>query len=281
MEFPTELTRAKIDEFRQRGFCVTPDILKRSEIEQFGAAVDREVRSRTRHDRRPLQEKTVYEQSFIQCMRLWESSEQVRALSCHSGLAGLAAQLLQEPTILLWQDQALYKEPGGRETTAHQDQPFWPIGDAPLVSAWIPLDDVTVESGAMAYVPTSQELGRLRVVDITHSTEPFDILADPRVADIQLESVQVKAGSIIWHDGFTIHRAHANQTVHTRRVFTVVYLAAGYPRANSWPAFPLDRAGVAVGALMQGEGMPVLWPPPEDLPVAPSRRGQDLGPQHD
>jgi len=114
MKFPTELARTKINEFRQRGFCVTPDILTLPEIEQFGAAVDREVAVRTGHDRRPLKEKTAYEQSFIQCMRLWESSEQVRALSCHSGLAGLAAQLLQEPTILLWQDQALYKEPGGR-----------------------------------------------------------------------------------------------------------------------------------------------------------------------
>ena len=280
MKFPITLTQDKIDEFRQRGFCVTPDILKPSELKRFRTAVDREVADRSQHDRRSLTQKSIYEQSFIQCMRLWETSEEVRALSCHSGLAGLASQLLQQPTVLLWQDQALYKEAGGRETTPHQDQPFWPIGAAPLVSAWIPLTDVTVASGAMAYVPASHKLGRLRVVDITHNSEPYDILADPLVSDIQPENVEVEAGSIIWHDGFTIHLAHANRTAQTRKVFTVVCLASGYPRTRAWPVFPLDRAGVAVGALMQGEGLPVVWPAPERLPSPPDTRGQALGPQH-
>ena len=82
----------------------------------------------------PVAEKSLYEQSFIQCMRLWETSEEVRSLSCHSGLAGIAAQLMRVDGVRMWQDQALYKEPGGRETTPHQDQTFWPIGDEPLVS---------------------------------------------------------------------------------------------------------------------------------------------------
>ena len=207
MKYPIKLSEHKIDEYRQRGFCVTPEILKPSEISQFRTAVDREVADRTQHDSRPLGKKSVYEQSFVQCMRLWETSDEVRALSCHHGLAGLASQLLQESSVHLWQDQALYKESGGRETTPHQDQPFWPIGAAPLVSAWIPLTDVTVKSGAMAYVPTSHKLGSLRVVDITHKSEPYDILADPLVSGIQPESVEVKAGSIIWHDGGRIYSA--------------------------------------------------------------------------
>ena len=280
MKYPIKLSEHKIDEYRQRGFCVTPEILKPSEISQFRTAVDREVADRTQHDSRPLGKKSVYEQSFVQCMRLWETSDEVRALSCHHGLAGLASQLLQESSVHLWQDQALYKESGGRETTPHQDQPFWPIGAAPLVSAWIPLTDVTVKSGAMAYVPTSHKLGSLRVVDITHKSEPYDILADPLVSGIQPESVEVKAGSIIWHDGFTIHQAHANQSSRTRKVFTVVYLASGYPRVKSWPVFPLDRAGVEVGEVLQGEGLPVVWPPPAQLPRPPEVKGQVLGPQH-
>ena len=100
-------------------------------------------------------------------------------LTFHEGLAGIAAQLLGVPSVNLWQDQALYKEPGGRETTAHQDQPFWPIGKAPLISAWIPLNAVDEGNGAMAYVPGSHLAGPLKVVDITHTSKPFDILNDP------------------------------------------------------------------------------------------------------
>ncbi|MBS03908.1 MAG: hypothetical protein CMQ24_14540, partial [Gammaproteobacteria bacterium] len=179
-----------------------------------------------------------------------------------------------------WQDQALYKEAGGRETTPHQDQPFWPIGAAPLVSAWIPLQDVTEESGAMAYVPGSHRAGGLQVVDITHRSEPYDILSDPAIAGVEPVLVTPAAGSVVWHDGFTVHQAAANRTPETRRAFTVVYLAAGYRRAKSRPVFPLDRAGVGKGELMEGEGLPQVWPPLDNRPVAPARRGQRTGPQY-
>ncbi len=179
----------------------------------------------------------------------------------------------------MWQDQALYKEAGGRETTPHQDQTFWPIGDAPLISAWIPLTEVTAEDGAMAYVPGSHLAGKLSVVDITHSTEPYDILRDPALGGEQLETVAIKPGSVIWHHGFTVHAAAANESSHTRKAFTVVYLAANSVRTKTWPAFPLDRAGVAVGQTIQGEGMPQLWPPLQQRPDVSAARGSATGPQ--
>ena len=111
------------------GYLLTPDVLSQEEIENYGAAVDAEVGIRTFKDKRSVSEKSLYEQSFIQCMRLWETSEEIRPLSCHSSLAGIAAQLMQVDSVRMWQDQALYKEPGGLETTPHQDQTFCPIGD--------------------------------------------------------------------------------------------------------------------------------------------------------
>ena len=132
----------------------------------------------------------------------------------------------------------------------------------------------------MAYVPGSHLAGPLRVVDITHTTEPYDILADPALNGAQPETVVARPGSVIWHQGFTVHRASANETDHTRRVFTVVYIAAGWPRVKPWPTFPLDRAGVEVGALMAGEGLPPVWPPPDHPPAPPARLGEQTGPQY-
>ena len=280
MEYPLQLDTGTITQFRDNGFVVTNNVLDEREIETYGKAVDQQVRLRTKGDERSLVEKSVYEQSFIQCMRLWETCPTVRRLSCHPGLAGIASQLLGEPEVLLWQDQALYKEPGGRETTPHQDQTFWPIGGAPLVSAWIPFDDVGLTNGAMSYVPGSHQHGPLKVVDITHSTEPYDILDDPALKGAKPQLVEVKAGSVIWHHGFTIHLAAENKSDNIRRVFTVVYLARGYPRVKSWPVFPLDRAGVQSGELMEGDGMPPVWPAVESLPEPPEHLGQPTGPQH-
>lgn len=280
MKYPLTLSQEKIAEFQSRGFAVTENVLTTDELSRFGPAVDEEVARRTEQDNRDVSEKTTYEQSFIQCMRLWETHDIVRELSCHATLAGIASQLLAEPEILLWQDQALYKEAGGRETTPHQDQPFWPIGNAPLVSAWIPFSDVTLSSGVMSYVPGSHKAGKLKIVDITHSTEPYDVLNDPALNGATPETIEVKAGSIIWHHGFTVHQARANKTNQTRRVFTTVYLAKGYPRAQPWPDFPLDRAGVAQGEPMEGEGMPQVWPSSSELPKPPENLGQMTGPQY-
>lgn len=277
--YPITLKPEVIQEFQSRGFVVTPDVLTSSEIGRYTQVVDAEVARRTAEDQRAVEDKSTYEQSFIQCMRLWETSPEVGDLSFHTGLAGIAAQLLSVPGVNMWQDQALYKEAGGRETTPHQDQTFWPLGDAPLVSAWIPFDDVDENNGAMSYVPGSHQAGRLKVVDITHTSDPYEILSDPALDGKTLERVGVGAGSVVWHHGLTVHAAAANRSSDTRRVFTVVYLSADARRAAKWPAFPLDRAGVGVGEIAEGEGMPRLWPPLAERPGRPSTLGGATGPQ--
>ncbi|MEM6999325.1 MAG: phytanoyl-CoA dioxygenase family protein [Pseudomonadota bacterium] len=277
--FPMVLSPAQVEAFARDGFVVTKQIFSSAELDVFSAAVDAEVARRTASDQRSVADKNRYEQSFVQCMRLWETAPDVVPLTCHAGLAGVATQLLQVQGVRLWQDQALYKEAGGAETTPHQDQTFWPLGEEPLISAWIPFDDVTLANGAMSYVPGSHRAGRLKVVDITHTTEPYAILDDPALVGEKPRLVEVKAGEVVWHHGLTIHQAAANSSSNTRRVFTVVYIGDTARRQANWPVFPLDRDGIGVGELIQGPGMPQLWPPPADLPQPPTSRGEATGPQ--
>ncbi len=274
------LNNRQVTEFCENGFVLTPDVFEPAELDRFGAAVDAVVAERTHHDTRRLSDKSTYEQSFIQCMRLWETAPEVRPFTFHQGLAAIAGQLLGVDKLLLWQDQALYKEADGRMTTPHQDQPFWAIGNAPLISAWIPLSDVTLNMGAMGYVPGSHKVGGLTRVDITHRTEPYDILADPALGGRKPVWVEAPAGAVIWHHGFTVHQAAPNQSAETRRVFTVVYIACGYPRTESWTTFPLDRAGVGLGEEIKGPGLPLAWPrSPGDYPEPPELIGRPIGPQ--
>ena len=277
--YPHALDPHVLEQFAADGFVATPDVFSVEELSALTRAVDAEVAARTAHDSREVTQKTIYEQSFIQCMRLWETNAVVREFVCDGRLAGMAAQLLQVPSVRLWQDQALYKESGGRETDPHQDQTFWPIGNAPLVSVWIPFDAVTRNNGAMAYVPGSHLAGGLRPVDITHTTEPYDILNDPKLSERTPRWMEVNAGTMIWHHGFSIHQAAANHSDSTRRVFTVVFIADGSKRLKPWPTFPLDRDRVEVGDFIAGEGMPVLWPKPINPPAVPKQQGVLVGVQ--
>ena len=277
--YPIALHADVITRFQRDGFVKTKDVLSTQALKQYAGAVDAEVARRTAADKREVSDKSTYERSFIQCMRLWETSADVKALSCHAGLAGMAAQLLGVDSVRLWQDQALYKESGGRETTAHQDETFWPIGAAPLVSAWIPFDAITIHNGAMAYVPGSHKAGPLKTVDITHRSEPYDILADPKLGGQSPQWVDVDPGAVVWHDGFTVHQASANESPNTRRVFTVVYIASNAERFKTWPCFPLDRENIEVGDRLRGSGMPIVWPPSPEPPEPPGMVGETLGPQ--
>ena len=122
---------------------------------RFGAAVDVAVATRKQRDTRKLEEKSLYEQSFIQCQYLWEDFPDIRGLTFHPRVGEVAAALTGAARVRLWHDQALYKEAGGRETEAHQDQPYWPIAERDTVTIWIPLGEVDERSGCMGYVPGS------------------------------------------------------------------------------------------------------------------------------
>ncbi|MGB5758767.1 MAG: phytanoyl-CoA dioxygenase family protein, partial [Acidimicrobiales bacterium] len=195
-------------------------------------------------------------------------------------LAEAASQLLGVERVRLWQDQALYKEPGGRITDPHQDATFWPIGETPLISAWIPLDGSTLDGGAMGYVPGSHRLGRLKTVNLLETSDAYDILADPALEGRLPVYVEAPRGAVVWHHGLTVHTAKPNRANTTRRAFTVVFIADGHRRAKPWPSFPLDRAGVGVGEPMEGDGLPLVWPRTDDaLPAPPSIIGEPTGPQ--
>src|SRR5262245_22511025 len=103
------VTAAQREAFDRDGYLVVPNLLSRDELTGLGAAVDAAVAARTAWDRRQLVEKTPYEQSFQQCINLWEDTPGVRPLTFHQGVAGAAAELLGVPATRLWHDQALYK----------------------------------------------------------------------------------------------------------------------------------------------------------------------------
>ncbi|MAI80195.1 MAG: hypothetical protein CL917_14700 [Deltaproteobacteria bacterium] len=277
---PKPLTQKQIDTFQRDGFLVVPGALSADEVESFGTAVDYAVKQRSRGDHRSVEEKTIYEQSFIQCMNLWEDHPDVRVATFNRGLAEMAALLLDTPGIRVWHDQALYKEPGGRETDAHQDLPFWPIRPAHQVTAWIPFQGVTQEMGAMAYLPGSHRVGLKKFVDITHlmHPEPYPILEDPAVAAIEPVWVECMPGDVVFHHSLTVHLASPNTTDQMRRVFCIIYFADGCVRAAPWPHVSVDRQNVGVGEIVQGEVTPLAWPRAEgDIPETPSDFGPAVG----
>ena len=116
-----------INEYNQKGYVLIRNLMDDSEIEKYKHQVEIATKQRKILDKRTLKDKSEYEQSFIQCQNLWEDFPEVRNLTFHKKITSTAAKLLGVDTIRIWHDQALIKEPGGRETDIHHDKPYWPI----------------------------------------------------------------------------------------------------------------------------------------------------------
>jgi ectoine hydroxylase-related dioxygenase (phytanoyl-CoA dioxygenase family) len=259
-----------VERFRRDGFVVVPDLLDADEVEQYGARVSAAVRKRTADDTLTLAEKSRYQQSFLQCMNLWEDFDTVRPLTFHPRLARAAAELLGVDAIRVWHDQALYKQAGGRPTDAHQDHPYWPMKETESITAWIPFEGSTVRSGGMAYLPGTHTIGLRKFVNIFFG-EPEDILADPEVQGIEPVSVEVPKGSVAYHHGLTVHLANANTTDRDRAVHTIIYFPDGHTRGYPFPHFAVDRGGIEVGQAIDSDVTPTAWPRPDgDLPPVPA-----------
>jgi ectoine hydroxylase-related dioxygenase (phytanoyl-CoA dioxygenase family) len=265
------LLREQIERYRRDGFIVIEGLLSDEELSRFGAAVDRGVARRSRADTRTLSEKSLYEQSFRQCMNLWEDCPDVRPLSFHPRIGLVAARLAGVDCLRLWHDQALYKEPGGRQTDAHNDQPYWPMVETDTITAWIPFDGSTLASGAMAYVPGSHRFPGVRRFANIFAGRGFD-LTDPEIGrGVDPVFCEVPRGGVAFHHGLTLHLAGPNRTSRTRRVHTMILFGDGAHRSDpGHPHFAVDRAGIRPGEPIRSDVTPVMWPRPDgDLPTPP------------
>lgn len=263
------IDRQYVEQFERDGFVVIPDLLTFDELDRYNDLVTAAVKSRTADDDRPLSEKSRYQQSFLQCMNLWEDFEDVRPLTFHTKLGQAAAELMGVDAVRLWHDQALYKQAGGRPTDAHQDHPYWPIKETLSCTAWIPFEGSTLASGALGYLPGTHAIGLRKFVNIFFG-EPEDILSDPEVADIEPQFIEVPKGSVAYHHGLTVHLANANNTGRDRAVHTIIYFPDGSTRGYPNPHFSVERYGIEIGAPIDSPATPIIWPRPhDDLPEAP------------
>ncbi len=262
------ITDEQLEQYKRDGFIMIDGLLTPEEVERYGKAVTAGVKERTREHTIPLEERTNYQKSFLQCMNLWEDRPDVAPLTFHPKISQVAAELMEADACRVWHDQALIKEAHGRKTDAHQDHPYWPMLETDSITAWIPFVQSTLANGALGYVPGSHTIGMRKFVNIFFG-EPQDILAEPEIANTPPVFVEVPPGSVAFHHGLTVHLAGENTTDIDRSVHTVIYFADGNTRGYPFPHFSVDRGNIQVGEPINSDATPIAWPRPADQPIPP------------
>ena len=133
------------------------------------------------------------------------------------------------PDIVLWGSQIFCKPAGtGLAVPWHQDGHFWPIRPLATCSVWIAIDDVTLDNGAMQYVPGSQRERRLfdHIRDDSEQSVLNATIADGQIDLAKAAVDDLKAGALSLHDVFLVHGSEPNRSKNRRAAFVIRYMPA-------------------------------------------------------
>lgn len=220
---PKELSIEQITFYQNNGFVKVENVIEENYLTELRRIIEAAVFIRKGKDERELKQKSQYEQSFLQCGYLCWDFPAVKEIVFAKRFAGIVRDLMQAEHIRLWHDQALFKEPGGRVTDAHQDCSYWPIHEPQFTSTmWLALVDVPVEKGCLYFYPKTNNPNLREYVDIFKNPHQPEFLKNEEKVFVPL-----KAGDATFHSGLTFHGAGENKTNQMREAMTVIYIKDG------------------------------------------------------
>lgn len=220
--------------YEAEGQWTSPVLFTPAEITRFLDATERVVAGRHRSGRAPMLclpfEPGPHDLRKID--NAWWADPDLAALATDARLGEIAAALLGASSVRLWQDQLLYKPPGGpSETTIgwHQDWASWDTvaSHAAFVTAWVAFDDVDDDNGAMQIIPASHTWGLVPGASNFFGTDRDAQLA--RLGDgraVESRSIVMRAGQVSFHHPLTFHGSGPNTSDRMRRSLAIHFVDA-------------------------------------------------------
>jgi ectoine hydroxylase-related dioxygenase (phytanoyl-CoA dioxygenase family) len=287
------LTPDEIARFHEQGFLFPVRVLGDKQVEELREALDDHLSGRIESETYELTdpilesedkaavgagtvvaEKTEVERkphSVPFLFNLYQRDERFRKVVLDPVIAGLARQLLGSDEVVLMEDGAVIKNPQiGKTLHWHQDYAYWPLAQPAAVTAWIALDRVSVENGAMQVAAGSHRLGERLPVEFgdgssfMHADRPGvpEIPKDPAGEGLEIVAYDLEPGECGFHHALLWHASGPNTSPNIRRGFVPRYVAGGTVWLGS-ARFPYNFTDEEVGCV----GGPIGGP---HFPVVPT-----------
>ncbi len=147
----------------------------------------------------------------------WKSNLSIKAIVTHELLGKACSELMDWSGARLLQDNVLWKPPGGKTLSYHQDAAYddWIIPQT-MVTCWIPLNDVSKKNGTLEFVKKSHKWGLSPPKGQFHSPENYkselEKFAKNNNKEIDIDYVEVPAGGASFHHGYTWHGSGINSS---------------------------------------------------------------------
>jgi non-heme Fe2+,alpha-ketoglutarate-dependent halogenase len=245
------LTEKEIQFFEENGYVGPFDLSRASAVEPVKRLIDDELLDRVS----PIYGTVSPRDWHLASRALYEVCTDPAIVERLAGVLG--------PDILLWRSQMFYKKPGDGVTAWHQDYNFpgpfkVPSIDPPVtVTAWIALDEATIENGCVELVAGSHKEGRIGTVRTSGGEGIFgrDYGLDREIGGADtIAKMTIRPGQFFLFSNLTVHGSGPNLSETTRLGIGVRFTSTD---VRVYPDLSIDGQGMSLDnygcVLVRGE----------------------------
>lgn len=238
------MARLNLAEYREKGHLTVPGVFSAAEMDAVIADLERWGEEFLAHiapaERRWYLDGGVKAREVLRKLdNPHFHRESIRSLARDPRLVRLVEEAIGRG-VSVYFSQIFFKAPeGGGPKPPHQDNfYFGPRDPEGLITAWIALDDATVENGCLYFGEGTQRAPLLH--HMAPPEEPFNLqVVAAEAARIAMTPAPVPKGGVSFHHGGVLHQSGANHSARWRRACALHYVANG--NAFVRPALPYDE----------------------------------------
>ena len=239
IEVPTVVEQEQVEFYVDNGYLAVPDLLDAAELDELKRDIVKVARGGYPNlTIEPVPPELSDEEVLSKILAIHQPhyvSPIMEKYTRHAMISGVLSQITGahlahwSGNVKCMQSMLFIKPPGYQGQSWHQDENYIPTRDRSLIGAWIAIDDAYVENGCMWVIPGSQRRGYLYPTRRHGNPDEFDTHDEMATGfdESPQVPVEVKAGSVVFFNGYLLHQSLRNRTKENyRRVLVNHYLSS-------------------------------------------------------
>lgn len=197
----------------------------------------------------------------------WSRIPEFRAAIFESEAGRVAGALMGSPSVQLFHDHVLVKEPGtAKPTPWHTDGPYYFVEGRQTVSFWVPLDPVREASlrcvaGSHLWPRDVLPTRWMAETNFYPGDHDYIPVPDPEAEGMRILEWEMEPGDAVAFHYRTLHGARGNTTTQRRRAFSLRLVGedARYVERPGPTSPPFAGHGMTPGERLREDWFPTIW----------------------
>ena len=242
IEVPQIVSEEQVQLFINNGYLIVPNLLSLDEVEELRQdTVTLAKGGYPCESLQPLPEDIDDDEAVGRILCIHQPhfvSPIIEKYVKHPKICGILSQITAahlpywDGSVKCMQSMLFVKPPDFQGQAWHQDEFYIPTRDRSLIGAWTAMDDATIENGCLWVLPGSHRRGYLYPQRYHEDPDEFDFAWESYGFDDTDEvPVEVTTGTLVFFNGYLLHRSRKNRGDTYRRVLVNHY-------CNSWSLLP-------------------------------------------